>query len=95
MKIRRPSETTRYDDADLVLIGGGIMSATLASMMAVKHPGSRVLLLEKGSQLAGESSDPWNNAGTGHSGFCELNYMPDPDDPAKAVEIADQFLESR
>ncbi|MFX4705249.1 malate:quinone oxidoreductase, partial [Acinetobacter baumannii] len=37
----------------------------------------------------------WNNAGTGHSGLCELNYMPDPSDPAKAVEISHQFHLSR
>ena len=95
MRIGRSSEATQYDDADLVLIGGGIMSATLASMMATEHPDSRVLLLEKATRIAGESSDPWNNAGTGHSGFCELNYMPDPDDPAKAIGIADQFRQTR
>lgn len=77
--------------ADVVLVGGGIMSATLASMLAVLEPDWRVVVLERADALATESSAPWNNAGTGHSGFCELNYMPDPEDGAKASTIASQF----
>lgn len=78
-------------DADVVLIGGGIMSATLGSMLALLDPDLRIIVLEKACDIAGESSDPWNNAGTGHSGFCELNYMPDPADSAKPASIARQF----
>ncbi|KDE97204.1 malate:quinone oxidoreductase [Mycolicibacterium aromaticivorans JS19b1 = JCM 16368] len=81
--------------ADVVLIGGGIMSATLGSMLAVLEPGWRIVMLERADALATESSDPWNNAGTGHSGFCELNYMPDPTDGAKPSAIAAQFQMSR
>lgn len=82
-------------DADVVLIGGGIMSATLGSLLAVLEPGWRIVVLERADALATESSDPWNNAGTGHSGFCELNYMPDPTDAAKPAAIASQFHLSR
>lgn len=80
---------------DVVLIGGGIMSATLGSLLAVLEPEWRVVLLERGELLAAESSDPWNNAGTGHNGFCELNYMPNPNDATKPSLIARQFLQSR
>ena len=82
-------------DADVILIGGGIMSATLGSMLAVLQPDWRIILLEKATGLATESSGAWNNAGTGHSGFCELNYMPDPADGGKAAAVARQFHLSR
>ncbi|MBN4926645.1 malate:quinone oxidoreductase [Hoyosella rhizosphaerae] len=81
--------------ADVILIGGGIMSATLGSMLAVLQPNLRIVLLERSIELAGESSGPWNNAGTGHTGFCELNYMPDPTDGSKASSVARQFHLSR
>lgn len=89
------AQQTSTLDADVVLIGGGIMSATLGAMIAVLQPDWRILLLEKADTIASESSDPWNNAGTGHSGFCELNYMPDPRDGRKAATIAQQFHISR
>lgn len=82
-------------DADVILIGGGIMSATLGSMLAVLQPDWRIILLERATGLATESSGAWNNAGTGHSGFCELNYMPDPADCGKASTVARQFHLSR
>ncbi len=79
------------DNADVVLVGGGVMSATLASMLAVFQPDWRVVLLERAGTLATESSAPWNNAGTGHAGMCELNYMPDPTDERKAADIGHRF----
>ena len=82
-------------EADVVLVGGGIMSATLGSMLSLLEPDWRIVVLERQGTLATESSGPWNNAGTGHSGFCELNYMPDPADGSKAANIAKQFLVSR
>ncbi|MUM18976.1 malate:quinone oxidoreductase [Mycobacterium sp. CBMA271] len=88
------ADTSRVD-ADVLLIGGGIMSATLSSMLAILEPEWRIVLLERADALATESSDPWNNAGTGHTGFCELNYMPDPDDGEKPATIARQFHLSR
>ncbi|MFI1913731.1 malate dehydrogenase (quinone) [Nocardia sp. NPDC020380] len=86
---------THTEVLDVVLIGGGIMSATLGALIATLQPDWSITLLERLDRLGAESSDPWNNAGTGHSGFCELNYMPDPDDPGKAAEIARMFQLSR
>ncbi|MCA1005070.1 malate dehydrogenase (quinone) [Rhodococcus hoagii] len=80
---------------DVVLIGGGIMSATLGALIARLQPDWSIVVLERLDALAGESSGPWNNAGTGHAGLCELNYMPDPEDPARAEEIGRQFHLSR
>lgn len=82
----RPNEIV-----DVVLIGGGIMSATLGALLTTLQPDWTITLLERGGALATESSGPWNNAGTGHSGLCELNYMPDAGDPAKADQIRRQF----
>jgi malate dehydrogenase (quinone) len=84
---------------DVVLIGGGIMSATLAALIGVVAPQWSVTVFESAADVAGESSDAWNNAGTGHAALCELNYTPaGPDgrvDPAKAVTINEQFQVSR
>src|SRR5688572_27290594 len=59
---------------DVVLIGAGIMSATLAELLAVVAPQWHVTVFEAGPEVAAESSDGWNNAGTGHAALCELNY---------------------
>jgi malate dehydrogenase (quinone) len=90
----------KRSDYDLVLIGGGIMSATLAVLLKHLNPQLNLLVLERLSGVALESSNAWNNAGTGHAALCELNYMPD--DPkggipsaAKAIAINQQFQESR
>ncbi len=84
---------------DAVLIGGGVMSATLATMLAELEPDWSILVLEKLDTVGAESSDMWNNAGTGHSALCELNYTPaGPDgtvDITKAVQINEQFQLSR
>jgi malate dehydrogenase (quinone) len=84
---------------DVVLVGGGIMSATLAALLGVVAPEWSVTVLESAAEVASESSNPWNNAGTGHSALCELNYTPaGPDgrvDPTKAVTINEQFQVSR
>lgn len=81
--------------ADVLLIGGGIMSATLGAMLSTLEPRWRIILVERASDIATESSAPWNNAGTGHAGYCELNYMPDPANSSSAVEISRQFQLSR
>jgi malate dehydrogenase (quinone) len=88
-----PSSETQ--PTDVVLIGAGIMSATLASMLTTLDPSLKITVLERQAHPGTESSDPWNNAGTGHSGYCELNYMPDPSNGAKAADIARQFHLSR
>ncbi|MFD6897754.1 malate dehydrogenase (quinone) [Rhodococcus sp. NPDC060086] len=80
---------------DVVLIGGGIMSATLGAMMSRLEPDASIILLERLDEIAGESSGAWNNAGTGHSGYAELNYMPDPTDGTTAQDIARRFHLSR
>ena len=80
---------------DVVLIGGGIMSATLGSLISLLEPTWTIEIFERLDDVALESSNPWNNAGTGHSGFCELNYMPDPSDGSKAETIAAQFVVTR
>jgi malate dehydrogenase (quinone) len=90
----------KRSDYDLILVGGGIMSATLAVFLRHLNPQLNLLVLERLPELAMESSNAWNNAGTGHAALCELNYMPD--DPAgglpsatKAIAINQQFQESR
>ena len=79
----------------VVLIGAGIMSATLAVLLRKLNPQIKITLYEKLDVLSGESSDALNNAGTGHSGFCELNYTPEKEDGTvdikKAVEVASSF----
>ncbi|MFT3979300.1 MAG: malate:quinone oxidoreductase [Ferruginibacter sp.] len=84
---------------DVVLIGAGIMTATLAVMLKELEPGIEIHIYERLPEVAGESSDGWNNAGTGHSAFCELNYTPEKEDGSveisKAVKIAAQFEESK
>lgn len=88
------------EEFDLALIGGGIMSATLGVLVRKLMPNSRVIMLERLEDVALESSNPWNNAGTGHAALCELNYMPDSadgslPDPSKAIAINEQFQVSR
>ena len=63
---------------DIVLIGAGIMSATLAKMLKELNPNFKILILESQSEVGLESSGAWNNAGTGHAALCELNYTPEP-----------------
>jgi malate dehydrogenase (quinone) len=86
-------------DVDVLLIGGGIMSATLGTLLHDLQPDWKIAVYERLSDVALESSNAWNNAGTGHAALCELNYMPQaPDgsvDPAKAVAINEQFQQSR
>jgi malate dehydrogenase (quinone) len=85
--------------ADVVLIGGGIMSATVASMLRELNPDLRMEVFERLSGLGEESSDAWNNAGTGHAAYCELNYTPELADGSidikKAVDINEAFELSR
>ncbi|MGI6879528.1 malate dehydrogenase (quinone) [Microbacterium sp. gxy059] len=71
------------------------MSATLGTLLKELQPDWKIVAFERLGDVALESSNPWNNAGTGHAALCELNYMPDPDDPAKAIGINEQFQVSR
>ncbi|SDU82605.1 malate dehydrogenase (quinone) [Pseudomonas mucidolens] len=84
---------------DVVLVGAGIMSATLAVLLKELDPGLKLEVVELMDSGAAESSNPWNNAGTGHAGLCELNYTPQADDGSidikKAVHINTQFEVSK
>ncbi|KQR23353.1 malate:quinone oxidoreductase [Microbacterium sp. Leaf151] len=87
------------ENVDVLLIGGGIMSATLGTLLKDLQPDLKIAVLERLSDVAQESSNAWNNAGTGHAALCELNYTPEGKDgvidPAKAVTINEQFQQSR
>lgn len=87
------------ENVDVVLIGGGVMSATLGTFLKQLQPDWSISLFERLDRAGLESSDPWNNAGTGHSALCELNYTPAAKDgsvdPAKAVKINEQFQVTR
>ncbi|MEZ0211034.1 MAG: malate dehydrogenase (quinone) [Methylophilus sp.] len=63
-------------DIDVLLVGGGIMSATLAILLHRLDPELQICMVEQLEDVALESSDALNNAGTGHAGYCELNYTP-------------------
>ena len=76
------------------------MSATLGVLIKLANPKLKIVMYERLGEVAAESSDAWNNAGTGHAALCELNYMPDskdgsPPDPSKAIAINEQFQVSR
>ncbi|NON23251.1 malate:quinone oxidoreductase, partial [Klebsiella pneumoniae] len=83
------------ESVDVVLVGAGIMSATLAVLLKELDPTLKLEVVEAMDSGAAESSNPWNNAGTGHAGLCELNYTPQATDGSidikKAVHINTQF----
>ncbi|NIG54723.1 malate dehydrogenase (quinone) [Chitinophaga sp. Cy-1792] len=80
---------------DVLMIGAGIMSATLATLLRHLRPHASIHIYERLNRVAAESSDAWNNAGTGHSALCELNYTPELEDgtidTSKAIHINEQF----
>jgi malate dehydrogenase (quinone) len=85
---------------EVVLVGSGIMSATLAVMLHRLEPRLRIQLVEVNSEVAQEASHGWNNAGTGHAGLCELSYTPAYDPTgrvpiARALRIFEQFEHSK
>lgn len=90
---------TSTTKADVVLIGAGIMSATLGMLLKQLQPDLTIQIIERLDHAAAESSDAWNNAGTGHSAFCELNYTPEREDgtidTSKATKIAGSFEVSK
>jgi malate dehydrogenase (quinone) len=90
---------TTNKNPDVVLIGAGIMSATLGVLLKELQPELSIAVFERLDQAAAESSDAWNNAGTGHSAFCELNYTPEKEDGSidisKAIKIAESFEVSK
>lgn len=82
-----------------VLIGAGIMSATLGVLLKKLLPEIEISIFERLDKVAAESSEAMNNAGTGHSAFCELNYTPEKPngsiDISKAIKIASAFEVSK
>ncbi|MGG5289857.1 malate dehydrogenase (quinone) [Pseudomonas shirazensis] len=89
------AETKRVD---VLLVGGGIMSSTLAIWLNELEPSWSMEMVERLDKVAEESSNGWNNAGTGHSALAELNYTPEKDgkiDITKAVEINESFQITR
>jgi len=92
-----PSSNT--DRPDIVLIGAGIMSATLGIVLKELEPSLDIAMFEALHDCAQESSDGWNNAGTGHAANCEVNYTPQREDGsvdiAKALEVNTEFDVSR
>ncbi|MBQ1558900.1 MAG: malate:quinone oxidoreductase, partial [Pseudomonas sp.] len=89
-KPREPEKTV-----DVLLIGAGVMSATLGTYLHELQPDWSIEIYERLDQVAAESSNGWNNAGTGHSAVCELNYTPETADGgidiSKAIAINESF----
>ena len=90
---------TFVTEPDVVLIGAGIMSATLGVFLKELEPSLEIEMFETLEGAALESSDSWNNAGTGHAANCELNYTPQRADGSidisKALEVNVEFDLSR
>ncbi len=95
----QPSTNDKLQPIDVVLIGGGIMSATLGTIIQQLEPQWKIEMFERLEDVAQESSNGWNNAGTGHSSLAESNYTPQTADGevqmGKAVDIYEQFQLSR
>lgn len=85
--------------SDVILIGAGIMSATLGSLLKELAPDWKITVFERLANTGEESSNEWNNAGTGHAALCELNYTNEkPDgtiDINKAIKVNEQFQVSK
>lgn len=84
---------------DVILIGAGIMSATLGTLLKELAPDWKVTVYEKLAHAGEESSNEWNNAGTGHAALCELNYTVEQADGSidisKAIKVNEQFQVSK
>jgi malate dehydrogenase (quinone) len=87
--------SNRESNTDVIIIGAGIMSATLATLLKELVPEWSITVFEKLDHAGEESSNEWNNAGTGHAALCELNYTVEkPEgsvDISKAIQINEQF----
>lgn len=97
--VRKVKMNNIQGKTDVILIGAGIMSATLGSLMKELVPEWEIKVFEKLAKPGEESSNEWNNAGTGHAALCELNYTSEkPDgsmDISKAIKVNEQFQLSR
>ncbi|WP_272867418.1 malate:quinone oxidoreductase [[Bacillus] enclensis] len=99
LKVRKGIMSSIQKKTDVILIGAGVMSATLGSLLKELAPQWEITVFEKLSEPGEESSNEWNNAGTGHAALCELNYTSEkPDgsiDITKAIKVNEQFQVSR
>ncbi|MDB6078025.1 MAG: mqo [Akkermansiaceae bacterium] len=91
---------THIQNPDVILIGTGVMSANLGALLKKLQPELSIQVYEVTEDWAQESSNGWNNAGTGHAGICELSYTPHREadgtvNVAKAVQIFEQFDHSK
>ncbi|MFD3259049.1 malate:quinone oxidoreductase [Paenibacillus lentus] len=90
--------SNRQISTDVILIGAGIMSATLGTLLKELVPDWEISVFEKLANAGEESSNEWNNAGTGHAALCELNYTVEKSDGtvdiSKAIKINEQFQAS-
>jgi len=90
---------SKHMRSDVILIGAGIMSATLGALLKELAPEWEITVFERLGRPAEESSNEWNNAGTGHSSLCELNYTVEkPDgsiDISKAIKVNEEFQLSK
>mmetsp|Transcript_13791 Transcript_13791/g.31508 ORF Transcript_13791/g.31508 Transcript_13791/m.31508 type:complete len:557 (+) Transcript_13791:115-1785(+) len=86
------------EEVDVVLVGGGVMSATVGLLLKQLEPSWKIVMYERLGAMAEESSNGWNNAGTGHSALCEPNYTPtkgDSVDVSKAITVNENWQLSR
>ena len=91
---------SEFETIDVALIGSGVMSANLGALLKCLDPNLKIELYEVTDQLSQESSNGWNNAGTGHAGICELSYTPDRGkdgevEVSKALEIFEHFEQTK
>ena len=99
VSVTTKAKTREVHETDVLLIGGGIMSATLGTWLQELEPDWSITMVEQMESVAEESSNGWNNAGTGHSALMELNYTPQKADGSvsieKAIDINEAFQISR
>lgn len=92
--------SSHIENPDVVLIGSGVMSANLGALLKCLDPSLKIQVYEATADVSEESSNGWNNAGTGHAGICELSYTPKREadgsvDPSNVIKIFEQFEYSR
>ncbi|WP_336046443.1 malate:quinone oxidoreductase [Solibacillus ferritrahens] len=90
--------SNQHIKSDVILIGAGIMSATLGTMLKELAPDWKIKVFENLAKAGEESSHELNNAGTGHAALCELNYTSEKKDGTiditKAINVNTQFQDS-
>jgi len=81
-------EPMTANEADVLLVGGGVMSTTLGMLLKELDPSLKIIMVEGLDHVAHESTDGWNNAGTGHAAYCELNYTTQSADGSVPIDRA-------